>query len=89
MVSLAGIVRAVRDGVVAARMEGVAAADAAGGQPAAAQRAMPLDRLHRVFRTAGHEPATRPQHGTDEALVKAQHHDEQACDHRRMIPATP
>ena len=61
-----------------AGMEGMAAADAADRQPAALECAEPADRLHRIFRTAGHEPATGAEQGADPALVAAQQGDEQA-----------
>lgn len=64
--------------VDATGMEGMAAAQPARGQPAAARGAMGGDGLHGVFRTAGHEAATRPQQRADEALVEAQQGDEQA-----------
>lgn len=74
--------------IQAARMQGMAARQSADGQPDAARGTMEGDRLHRVFRTAGHETAARAEQGADEALVAAQHRDEQAFDHPDMIPGS-
>ncbi|MNT38007.1 hypothetical protein D3C72_1741770 [compost metagenome] len=71
--------------IEAAGMERMAAAQPSRRQPAAAQRAVPGDGVHGVFRAARHETAARPQQRADEALVEAQQGDEQARDHSVIL----
>ena len=67
-------VDAVRSGnrVVAAGMIRMAARDAARGEPRAAQRAVPLDRLARVVGATRIEAAVRAEQRTQRVLVGAQ-----------------
>jgi len=64
---------------MAAVVPGIAAADAPGGQIAAARRAMDLQRLQRVIRTAGIETATRAHQRTECQLIRAQQKSQQFC----------
>lgn len=67
--------------IVAAGMQRVAAAKPAHGHPAALEGAIAPDRGHRVFRTAGHEPAAGSKKGADQPFVQAQQGDEETVDH--------
>src|SRR5829696_7870742 len=61
------------DGVETAGVIGVTPRDAAHGEPRAAQRAVTLDRLHRVIGTARIEAAVAAEHRPQQVLIPAQH----------------
>jgi hypothetical protein len=59
------------------RIPGVAAADTLGSQPAAARRAMYLQRFQRIVRAAGIETAARSHQRTQSQLIRAQQKSQQ------------
>ena len=71
------------NGVEAPGVIRVTAADAAHREPRAAQRAVALDRLHRVVGAARVEAAMAAHHRTQQVLVPAQEEEQQALHRTR------
>lgn len=69
----------MRYGIMTTRIPRVAAANAFGSEPAAARRAMHLQRLQRVVGAAGVETATRAHQRTQSQLISAQQKSQQFC----------